>query len=326
MTLDTPRPLKDYKTYKEQIDLLRERGMTVEDTVLAAKWLQEVGYYRLSLYAHHFRNADDRGRKQSHFRDGTTFEELVSLYVFDRELRYRVFSGIEKIEVALRARMGYLLGSYGPDVHMTPGHFRSSRKHAELLRTFERRFSRALAGNDEIALHHQAHYGGQLPFWVLTDLLDFSDLSKLFSQLHSTDQRHIARGFSLNDPPRKRKPRPSNLAGWLHQLSLVRNFTAHHARLWDRAFGAKGVTDAQGVNGYFQGVETPAQSKDMYGVLTIMAFLLNAIEDTTDWAQEMAQFIDTSFQQLPSRSLAEMGIPADWRTQHPWALPNPDSL
>lgn len=226
--------------------------MVIQDPAFATKWLQEVGYYWLSLYTHHFRTTDKDGEKQSRFHDGTTFEEIVPLYIFDRELRYRVFSGIEKIEVALRSRLGYLLGSRGPDVHMMSGHFHSARKHAELLRTFQGRFNRALAGNDEVALHHQAHYGGHLPFWVLTDLLDFSYLSKLYAQLPSKDQRHLARDFGLSDPPRKRKQRPSNLAGWLHQLSLVRNFTTHHARLWDRTFGAKGVTDAPGVKGYFQ--------------------------------------------------------------------------
>lgn len=138
--------------------------MSVENTDLAVKWLQVVGYYRFSLYSHHFRTSDGCGIKQNRFSEGTTFEEVLSLCVFDRELRYRVFSGIEKIEVALRAHMGYLLGSYGPDVHMRPDHFRSTNKHTELLRTFERRYNRAIAGNDEIALHHQTHYGGQLPF------------------------------------------------------------------------------------------------------------------------------------------------------------------
>lgn len=86
----------------------------------------------------------------------------------------------------------------------------------------------------------------------------------------------------------------------------------------------QGVSDAQGVKGYFQGFGSPAQSKDMYGVLTIMAFLLDAIEDTTEWAQEMTQFIDTSFQQLPSRSVEEMGVPAEWNTLHPWSVAEPN--
>ena len=111
MSSPAPRPLKEYKTYDEQIGILRTRGMIIDDQGFATKWLQEVGYYRLSLYTHHFRNTNGDGGKDNRFPDGATFEEVVSLYVFDRELRYRVFSGIEKIEVALRARMGYLLGA-----------------------------------------------------------------------------------------------------------------------------------------------------------------------------------------------------------------------
>lgn len=73
------------------------------------------------MYTHHFRTTNEYGKKQSYFRGGTAFEEIVSLYTFDRELRYRVFAGIEKIEVALRARMGYLLGSCGPEAPMISG-------------------------------------------------------------------------------------------------------------------------------------------------------------------------------------------------------------
>lgn len=318
MNSGVSRPLKPYKTYEEQIELLRQRGLIINDSDFAAKWLQEVGYYRLSLYTHHFRITDSNGNRKNRFHANISFEEIVSLYVFDRGLRTRVFSGLEKIEVSLRARMGYMLGGYGPDVHMKPEYFRSPEKHARLLKTFQKRIDRALGGNDEVARHHEAQYGGRLPFWVLTDLLDFSDLSKMYAQLHSLEQRNLARTFDIKDPPRKRKTRTSNLEGWLHQLSLVRNFTAHHARLWDRKFGAKGVTDAQGVKGYFQDFGTPAQSKDMYGVLTIMAFLLASVEDSTGWAQDITQYIGSSFPQIPSKSPLDMGFPRNWETLHPW--------
>ncbi|WP_156232220.1 Abi family protein [Corynebacterium occultum] len=167
---------------------------------------------------------------------------------------------------------------------------------------------------------------GHLPVWAWTELLDFSDLSKLFAQLHSTDQRDLARDLGLNDSPRKRKPRPSNLDGWLHQLLVVCNLPAHHAPLEDWTFGAKDVSDAQGIKGYFQDFGTPAQSKDMYGVLTIVAFLPKAIEDTPVWAREMTQLIEVSFQHLPSRALAEMGIPTECYTLHPRSLSNPNRL
>lgn len=318
MNSGTSRPLKVYKTYAQQIDLLCERGLIINDPGFATKWLQEAGYYRLSLYMFHFRVTDEDGNKLNKFQDNTTFDEIVSLYVFDRGLRTRVFSGIEKIEVSLRARMGYLLGEYDPDVHMMPWYFRSTRKHTQLVKTFKLRIDRAIAGNDEVALHHEAQYGGRLPFWVLTDLLDFSDLSKMYEQLHSKDQRKLAREFELNDPPRKRKQRQSNLSGWLHQLSLVRNFTAHHSRLWDRKFGAKDISDAQGVRGFFQDFANPGQSKDMYGVLTIMAFLLESIEGNTEWARGMGQYLDRSFSEMPSKSPADMGFPQGWKTLQPW--------
>lgn len=93
---------------------------------------------------------------------------------------------------------------------------------------------------------------------------------------------------------------------------------AHHSRLWDRKFGAKGVTDAQGVSGYFQGFGAPAQSKDMYGVLTIMAFLPHSIEGCTAWSEDIAELIESSFAHIPSKAPAGMGFPSGWKTLYPW--------
>ena len=81
-----PRPLKVYKTYQQQIDLLCERELIINDPEFAVKWLQEVGYYRLGLYTHHFWTFDGDGQKLNRFQEGTSFEEIVSLYIFDRGL------------------------------------------------------------------------------------------------------------------------------------------------------------------------------------------------------------------------------------------------
>lgn len=318
MNTSPQRQLKDYKTLQEQIELLTNRGMIINDEELAAKWLREIGYYRLSLYTYHFRKSRNDRNAPHTFRDGSTFENIVALYIFDRELRYRVFTGIEKIEVALRAHIGYILGSHGPDVHLKPQFFRKETEHNKLIAIFQRRFDLALNRNDEVATYHQNHYGGQLPFWVLTDLLDFADLSKLFKQLVAAEQRDIAQSFGLNDPPQKRNARMSNLAGWLHQLVLVRNFTAHHGRLWDRKLGAQSVTDAKNVHGFFEDFREPAQSNDLYGILTIMAFLLHNIEGNTAWAKNMSRFLADYEHCLPSQSLTGMGFPEHWQSIHPW--------
>ena len=71
---------KPAKTYEEQIQLLKSRGLVVESEDFASEVLSKINYYRLSAYTLTLKK-DDR------FYEGVTFEQLYSLYEFDRKLR-----------------------------------------------------------------------------------------------------------------------------------------------------------------------------------------------------------------------------------------------
>ena len=91
-------------TYKEQIALLKKRGVIVEDEDKAECQLMNVSYYRLSAYMFPFKK-NVGGRIIDEFRYGTKWRDIYRLYVFDRKLRLLVFDAIEKIEVAIRTQM-----------------------------------------------------------------------------------------------------------------------------------------------------------------------------------------------------------------------------
>ena len=91
-------------TIDEQIDLLIERGMQ-GDAALMRRWLETVGYYRLSAFWLPFEvpPADDKTRSKR-FAAGLRFDTIVDIYVFDRKLRLLVMEAIERIEIAVRSR------------------------------------------------------------------------------------------------------------------------------------------------------------------------------------------------------------------------------
>src|SRR5690625_121561 len=64
--------------------------------------LRHIGYYRLSPYTIPFQKAGPEHR----LRDGTSFDDVLDLYVFDRALRLVVMDALERIEVAVRATRG----------------------------------------------------------------------------------------------------------------------------------------------------------------------------------------------------------------------------
>jgi abortive infection bacteriophage resistance protein len=96
---------KSALSYAEQIHQLKQRGLIIENELKVTHLLEVISYYRLSGYWYPML-AD----KQNHtFKPNSTFETAFNIYKFDRELRLLVLSELEKIEVAVRAKMFYIL-------------------------------------------------------------------------------------------------------------------------------------------------------------------------------------------------------------------------
>ncbi|MCB9448714.1 MAG: Abi family protein [Flavobacteriales bacterium] len=80
----------------DQLFLLKSRGLCIADQSRAEHYLSNISYYRLRAYMVPFQVVDDHNHK---FTPGITFDHVLDLYVFDRELRLLVFDAIERIEV-----------------------------------------------------------------------------------------------------------------------------------------------------------------------------------------------------------------------------------
>ena len=72
---------KEFKTTEEQLDILRERGLTITDESKAKDFLLRNNYYRISGYSLTL-------RKNDVFSKSATFQNIVDIYNFDHELRH----------------------------------------------------------------------------------------------------------------------------------------------------------------------------------------------------------------------------------------------
>ena len=92
----TPSPKMPYTkpalTIAQQIAKLQGEGMAIVDPRLAQHCLQHISYYRLSAYWLFFEHP--KGQAGPRFKPGTTFEEVVALYEFDRNLRLLVLDAV----------------------------------------------------------------------------------------------------------------------------------------------------------------------------------------------------------------------------------------
>lgn len=283
----------------------------------AYQWLPNVSYYRLSAYWYPARRVDDTGTVLDEFKAGTTFSDAVALYEADRKLRTLVHDGMERIEIAMRTRLGELLCSESPVSYKDPAMFRSEFDHGQWLATAQKRVDRSARTSDSIK-HYRSTYGSNYPFWVLAEVLDFSDISHLYNGLPALAQRAIAESFGITIHPEtlsreqyRKATRQSPLAPWMHQMTVVRNITAHHGRLWNRSFVPAPTTGLR-TQGCFQALPV-GQSERIFGALTMMAHLLRTASPGTTWPTKVADHVASQFMSNELVHPAAMGLPEDWQ-------------
>lgn len=331
--------LKPFLTIAQQVERLESRGMAIPDSSIADRWLRAIGYYRLSGYWYPFVDPNVDSGSGSQFVSGTTFDEIVRMYEFDRHLKTYMLSAIERVEVAIRSQVGHTLGSRGPMSHLDGDNFDplfvGNGDHMDWLATAFGRVKRQ-RNKDQSLKHHFDNYAGRVPIWVLTDVLDFSDLSKLFAGMQEEDRDAIACWFGIPPTPapettgprrgrgssaarrnrRRRAAGPgSTLANLLEQLTIVRNISAHHSRLWNRTLVPIGTSSLRSVP-LFDGL--PAQSDKIYGTISTAAFLLQTTSPGSTWIKQLESLIDRSFLPSSIRTPLEMGFPPDWKQLPLW--------
>ena len=213
---------KQPQSIAQQIHILEMHGCIVANKTYANEVLLNINYYRLSAYFLPFKKDDGS------YIHGTTFEKVLRIYEFDRELRALLFHAIERIEVALRARLSYFHGmKYGALGYLDAANFNLRHNRCK----FEANLQREIASNRNVPFvkHHQEKYNGQFPIWVISELFTFGMLSYFYSDLHTQDKKIIARQYGTNY---------KNLGSWLRCCTDMRNICAHYGRVYYRVFSA----------------------------------------------------------------------------------------
>ena len=101
---------KTFKTLDEQIEILKSRGLVINDIEKAKNILLRENYFFISGYRHLFM----KSRKDDKFISGTTFEELYAMFVFDRRVRNIFFKNLLIVENNIKSLISYQLSKkYG---------------------------------------------------------------------------------------------------------------------------------------------------------------------------------------------------------------------
>lgn len=228
---------KQFETYAEQVDLLQRRGLEIRDRDWAENFLQRFNYYRLSGYWYPLLKftAED-GVATENFIDGASLDLVAALYEFDERLRHSVFRELDRVEMAVRALLGYELGRIDPLIHLAPESL--GARAQQRLRDRQTRYevwrgkyeSALRVSKEDFVRHHQRKYRGEMPIWVAVEIMDWGMVSHLYGMSPNLARNRVAERCDLSAP---------QLESWLKSLNVLRNLAAHHARMFNRVYDIK---------------------------------------------------------------------------------------
>lgn len=323
---------KSWLSLEQQVERLASYGVDVGGRNHAAALLKSTGYYRLTGYLYPFRESeqymDDEGhtrtRVLSDYRAGTTLRHVESIIDFDRRLRMLVMDGIERIEVAVRMQIGYVLGRTSAFGHEDSASFIEAftktgtdpgtgepvlSPHATWLQRVDERRAKS---DEQFVVHFREKYDDQMPVWALTEILELGQLSVLYRGMLQQDAEEIAMAFGV--------PTKKIMGSWLASLNYVRNVAAHHARLFNRKLQNAPKRPRAGqipLLDHLRDEATPKGGFGTYNALAVIAYLLPSIETETDWNQQIAALLQ-AFPTSHALSPGSMGVPHGWESLDLW--------
>ena len=320
---------KPWLSVDQQLELLRQRGLLIDDYAKAYACLGRIGYYRLSGYLYAFRvrsdvccpyprHATTRRTERlvlDEYKAGSTFRDCMTLYIFDKKLRVLMLDALERVEIALRVDIAHLLGKRNTFAYLYPEEFHPSFSQEISLRTgmtkqhewLRKQADLIIRSGEEFVSHNKRKTGLPLAIWIACEVWDFGATTKIFGGLKEEDQDCISQKYCIRNG--------RIFASWLETLNYLRNVCAHHSRLWNRNMERQPkLPDQREVVWVNSFVSNPHALARCFLQILMLAHLIKKLNPNSSWPMRVIGHIKT-FPQLDhvGLNLAGMGAPVQWR-------------
>ncbi len=251
--------MKKYKTFNQQLVILRKRGLIVPKDGRPKRFLEQENYYNvINGYKDLFLQKDYSGNllEPEIYLQNAHFNELKALFIFDRELRILFLKYILIFENSFKTVISHEFSKK----HPKPNSYLEIKNYVDdrpkkvlqqisiLTKTIHDKVDK------DGAIKHYIEEHGSVPLWVLVNYLTIGNLAHLYDILVDTDKNTIAKYYS--DKYKKQYkarsiPRFSSeyLGSALKIINLVRNKCAHDERLYNSDFGNVRVANIAGYYG-----------------------------------------------------------------------------
>ncbi len=273
----------------------------MDDEHKAERYLLNIGYHRLSAYIYPFYKTP---KSDLMLKEGTTFEQVLALYRFDKKLRMLLFNEIEKIEVAIRSVLANIGCQELDDRYWITKseYFANADKFNQTLAVIEKEL--ASSKEDYIEDFRRNYVEDYPPAWMITEVLSFGNLNYIYSNIANNRlMKRIACYFGL---------KPQVFTSWLTVLANLRNMCCHHARVWNRDFMLNPAEPRKTSNAWIG--TSKIDKKKLFYRLCIIRYFLSSISPNNNF-HEKINILLTLF---PSIDITAMGFSKEWQKDTLW--------
>ncbi|GGB15388.1 Abi family protein [Puia dinghuensis] len=296
---------KPVTTIAQQIQQLKDRGLSIQDDGSAEHFLSNISYYRLAGYWWPMQSD-----KINHiFKPNSKFDDVIALYNFDRELRILLFDVIERIEIGLRTRMiNHLSYEHGFWWFQKTEIFSNTRQLIVTLASLEEELERS---KDTFIKEHKKKHADDLRFPPCIKTLEiatFGSLSRLYGNLKPNVASKDIIASEL------KTVNHTYLHSWLQSISQIRNICAHHGRLWNKHLTIKPNLLPKPPAPWIGYVPPVTEHHKLYIHACCMKYLLDVVSPGHHYKVKLAHLFD----KYPSIDLMALGFNTQWQLEPLW--------
>lgn len=212
--------MKEYKNNKELIEYLISKNVTVNNIEQALENIEQYSYYSIvNSYKFVFKD------EENNYKPNVTFEEILALYEFDKNIKAIFLKYTLEIEVIIKSLMANVIAEqYGVENYLKLENF-DEQANEEFKNNLIECVNKEIEDNykKHSAIKHYKDTYGFIPPFVLTKILTFGVISRYYGLLKQAYRQAISKRFKLSDKLLKQI---------LVNLTMVRNISAHSDRLF----------------------------------------------------------------------------------------------
>ncbi|WP_230455194.1 Abi family protein [Gardnerella vaginalis] len=232
---------KPFTTIRQQIELLKSRGVVFPDEFKAMEILEREGYYSV---VNGYKNPFLESNNSNKYVQGTKFEQIYYLFKFDRELRSIIFAATTRAEALLRSSCSYCFSQmHGNEVnaYLNENNYEDPKESRGLIKAFNRIIENNKSNNQKLNIgkeyirHCINNHDGQVPLWVLSNDLTFGQMFWFYKAQTKCVRGLVAKKYTelYNSSHCSQKDITSiKIDSTYRRIKEFRNICAHDERLY----------------------------------------------------------------------------------------------